>query len=286
MVPDGNPATSPVTTIAGYFQCTWLCAHPTASSFTYAEVQFTVPDSATGIPAPMWQGGSTGLTMANEGDDGTLRMTFPFNTRVVVGSSPYPTISAVIAFYGLNATSTVGVPDPSIPEAASYMFVSGGASGGGAGTSIATYSLAANTQGPVTVTPNVGYTTLPLAGLLTIPTVPASSTAALVTGRVAIITNAPAPAVSQLQLNIAMSGATVWTGGTLTGQFSGFTLSTQQSYAQYTFPFTFTVVPDGNPITVTITGYFPSTAAFQLYTTTSNMCVVAAAADTLSAHFE
>ena len=49
MVPDGNPATSPVTTIAGYFQCTWLCAHPTASSFTYAEVQFTVPDSATGI---------------------------------------------------------------------------------------------------------------------------------------------------------------------------------------------------------------------------------------------
>ena len=257
------------------------------TTFTYAEVQFTVSDSASGIPTPVWQGGSTGLTMANEGDDGTLRMTFPFNTRVVVGSSPYPTISAVIAFYGLNATSTVGVPDPSIPEAASYMFVSGGASGGGAaGTSIATYSLAANTQGPVTVTPNVGYTTLPLAGLLTIPTVPASSTAALVTGRVAIITNAPAPAVSQLQLNIAMSGATVWTGGTLTGLYSGFTLTTQQSYAQYTFPFTFTVVPDGNPITVTITGYFPSTAAFQLYTTTSNMCVVAAAADTLSAHFE
>ena len=56
-------------------------------------------------------------------------MTFPFNTRVVVGSSPYPTISAVIAFYGLNATSTVGVPDPSIPEAASYMFVSGGRRG-------------------------------------------------------------------------------------------------------------------------------------------------------------
>ena len=42
------------------------------TTFTYAEVQFTVPDSATGIPAPMWQGGSTGLTMANEGDDGPV----------------------------------------------------------------------------------------------------------------------------------------------------------------------------------------------------------------------